>query len=328
MSPQDLAQVLGKMEIDLPENAIGFETSEDCAVFPLDDDHYLLSSVDFFTPIVDDPYLFGQIAATNALSDIYAMGGTPLHALNIAEFPSEDLPLDILSLIFEGGLNAVGKAGIPILGGHTVKDSVPKYGLVVTGKVHKKNLTLNSTAKVGDVLILTKPLGTGIISTAIKKGKADSSIIDEVVKIMSHLNKGAAESMNAVRVSACTDVTGFGLLGHLLEMCKSSKVSAVIELNKLPFIQGTLELANKGFIPSGTKNNLDFVSSDVNFSDNISQEEMYLLADAQTSGGLLISVPLNKAETLQNLLNEYNCLTYSIIGEIYKPAEVSIYINK
>ena len=315
------------MKIDLPENSIGFETSEDCAVFPLDDNHYLLQSVDFFTPIVDDPYSFGKIAATNSLSDIYAMGGAPLHALNIAEFPSEDLPLDILSRIFEGGSDIVYEAGIPILGGHTIKDPVPKYGLVVTGKVNKKNLTLNSTAKAGDVLILTKPLGTGIISTAIKKEKASMSIIDEAVKVMSHLNRGAAEAMNAVGVSACTDITGFGLLGHLLEMCKASKVSAVIDFNKLPFIKGTFELAQKDYIPSGTKKNLDFVSSEVNFPEKISRKKQYLMADSQTSGGLLISVPQEKAVTLQNLLNEHQCLASSMIGEINNPAEVSIYIN-
>ena len=315
------------MKIDLPKNAIGFETSEDCAVFPLDDDHYLLQSVDFFTPIVNDPYLFGQIAATNSLSDIYAMGGTPLHALNIAEFPSEDLPLDILSRIFEGGLDTVGKAGIPILGGHTIKDSVPKYGLVVTGKVTKKNLALNSTSLAGDVLILTKPLGTGIISTAIKKGKAHTSIIDETVQVMSHLNRGAANAMNIVGVNACTDITGFGLLGHLFEMCKASKVTAEINFSKLPLIKGVFELAQKGFIPGGTKRNLDFVCPDVNFSDNISQEEKYLMADAQTSGGLLISVPREKAETLQNSLQENNCLASSMIGEIYNRDEVSIYVN-
>ena len=327
MSPQDLAQVLGKMKIDLPKNAIGFETSEDCAVFPLDDDHYLLQSVDFFTPIVDDPYLFGQISATNSLSDIYAMGGAPLHALNIAEFPSEDLPLDILSRIFEGGLDIVGKAGIPILGGHTIKDPIPKYGLVVTGKVNKKNLALNSTAKADDALILTKPLGTGIISTAIKKGTAHTSLIDETIRTMTHLNQGAAEAMNAVGISACTDITGFGLLGHLLEMCKASKVSANIQFNKLPLIQGVFDLVQKGFVPGGTKRNLDFVHPNVNFSDNISQEEKYLMADAQTSGGLLIAVEKNKVETLQNLLSENHCLASSIIGQVYNLDDMSIYVN-
>ena len=315
------------MKIDLPENTIGFETSEDCAVFPLDDDKYLLQSVDFFTPIVDDPFIFGQIAAANSLSDIYAMGGTPIHALNIAEFPSEDLPLEILSRIFEGGLDIVNRANIPILGGHTVKDAVPKYGLVVTGKVDKIDLALNSTAKAGDALILTKPLGTGIISTAIKKEKAHKSIIEDAVQTMSHLNKGAAEAMNEVGINACTDVTGYGLLGHLMEMCKASKVSAIIEFNKLPLIQGAFELAQKGFIPGGTKNNLDFVLSDVDFSNDISKEQMYLMADAQTSGGLLISVQKDKAESLQNILKEKKCLSSNLIGEIYKPAESSIYIN-
>ena len=276
---------------------------------------------------MDDPFLFGQIAATNSLSDIYAMGGTPLHALNIAEFPSEDLSLDILSRIFEGGLNIVEKVGIPIMGGHTVKDSVPKYGLVVTGKVAKDDLALNSTAKVGDILILTKPLGTGIISTAIKKEKAHASIIDDVVKTMLDLNRGAAEAMNTIGINSCTDITGYGLLGHLLEICKASKVSAIIQFNKLPLIQGAFELAQKGFIPGGTKKNLEFVSSEVNFSENISKEEKYLMADAQTSGGLLISVHKDKAETLQNLLNEYQCLSNSIIGEISNPAEVHIYVN-
>ena len=179
----------------------------------------------------------------------------------------------------------------------------------------------------GDMLILTKPLGTGIISTAIKKDKVHTSIIDEAVQAMSHLNRGAAEAMNTVGVSACTDITGFGLLGHLLEMCKASKVSAVIKFSKLPLIQGVFELAQKGFIPGGTKNNLDFVYPDVNFSEIILKEEQFLLADAQTSGGLLISVPRDKAEALQGLLQENNCLASSIIGEIYNPDEVSIYVN-
>ena len=315
------------MKIDLPENVIGFDTSEDCAVFPLDDDNYLIQSVDFFTPIVDDPYLFGQIAATNSLSDIYAMGGFPIHALNIAEFPSEDLPLDILSRILEGGLSIVNKANIPILGGHTVKDSVPKYGLVVTGKVSKNNLTLNSTAKPGDLLVLTKPIGTGIISTAIKKDKAHKSIIEEAVHVMTHLNKGAAEAMNEIGVHSCTDITGYGLLGHLLEMCKASNVSAIINFNTLPLIQGAFELAQQNFIPGGTKKNLEFISSKTSFSKDIAQEEKYLMADSQTSGGLLISVPSDKIKPLQNLLNKNNCITNTIIGKIQDPSDFSIYVN-
>jgi selenide,water dikinase len=319
--------VLGNLKVDLPEDTIGFESSEDCAVFPLDENHYLIQSVDFFTPIVDDPYTFGQIAAANSLSDIYAMGGMPLHALNIAEFPSDDLPLEILTEIMQGGLEITKQANIPILGGHTIKDPVPKYGLVVTGRVKKKNLTLNSTAKAGDVLILTKPLGSGIIATAIKKDKAPRSIMEEAVNVMTNLNSGGAKAMNAVGVNACTDITGYGLLGHLLEMCEGSKISATIECNEIPLMQGVFELAQKGFIPGGTKRNLDHVTPNVNFSKNISQEQKYLLADAQTSGGLLISVPKDKAEDLQNLLMENQCLSSSVIGQVYNSAEFPIYVD-
>jgi len=315
------------LKVDLPENTIGFESSEDCAVFPLDENHYLIQSVDFFTPIVDDPYTFGQIAAANSLSDIYAMGGTPLHALNIAEFPSDDLPLEILTKIMQGGLEITKQANIPIVGGHTIKDPVPKYGLVVTGRLEKKNLTLNSTAMAGDVLVLTKPLGSGIIATAIKKDKAPRSIMEEAVNVMTKLNGGGAKAMNAVGVNACTDITGYGLLGHLLEMCEGSKISATIEFNKIPLMQGVFELAQKGFIPGGTKRNLDHVAPNVNFSKNISQEQKYLLADAQTSGGLLISVPKDKAKELQNLLIESQSLSTSVIGQVYNSAEFPIYVN-
>ena len=311
----------------MPKNTIGFESSEDCAVSPLDENHFLIQSVDFFTPIVDDPYTFGQIAAANSLSDIYAMGGMPLHALNIAEFPSDDLPLEILTEIMQGGLEITKEAGIPILGGHTIKDTVPKYGLVVTGRVEKENLTLNSTAKAGDVLILTKPLGSGIIATAIKKDKAPKSIMEEAVNVMTKLNHGAAIAMNAVGVNACTDITGYGLLGHLLEMCKGSNVSVTLEFNEIPLIQGVYELAQKGFIPGGTKHNLDYVSSQVNFSKNISQEQQYILTDAQTSGGLLISVAKEKAEDLQKTLTENNTLSSAVVGHVYNPAESTIYVN-
>ena len=319
--------MLGNLKVDLPEDTIGFESSEDCAVFPLDENYYLLQSVDFFTPIVDDPYTFGQIAAANSLSDIYAMGGMPLHALNIAEFPSDDLPLGILTKIMQGGLEITKQADIPILGGHTIKDPIPKYGLVVTGRVEKKNLTLNSTAKAGDVLILTKPLGIGIIATAIKKDKAPKSIIEQAVNVMTNLNRGGATAMNAIGGNACTDITGYGLLGHLLEMCKGSNVSATLEFNEIPLIQGVYELAQKGFVPGGTKRNLDYVSSQVNFSQNISQEQQYILADAQTSGGLLISVPQEKANELVKILNINKCLSSSIIGRVYNPAESTIYVN-
>jgi selenide,water dikinase len=227
----------------------------------------------------------------------------------------------------QGGLGITKQANIPILGGHTIKDPVPKYGLVVTGRVKKENLTLNSTAKAGDVLILTKPLGSGIIATAIKKDKAPRSIMDEAVNVMTNLNSGGAKAMNAVGVNACTDITGYGLLGHLLEMCQGSKISTTLEFNEIPLIQGVFELAQKGFIPGGTKRNLDHVTPNVNFSKNISHEQKYLLADAQTSGGLLISVPNDKAKDLQNLLIENQCLSSSVIGQVYNSAEFPIYVD-
>tara|TARA_Y100001970_G_scaffold177422_1_gene216180 strand:+ start:83 stop:1024 length:942 start_codon:yes stop_codon:yes gene_type:complete len=311
----------------IPKGVIGFDTSEDCSVFPINDNEYLIQSVDFFTPIVDDPYLFGKIAAANSLSDIYAMGGKPLYALNIAEFPSNSLPWDILLKILQGGLDTLNELNIPILGGHTIKDSIPKYGMVVTGIVNKKHLTLNSTACEGDSLLLTKPLGTGIISTAMKQDKASSHVIKLAITNMTMLNKTAANTMNKIGVSACTDITGYGLLGHLLEMCQSSNISAQINYNKIPFIEGVYELAKNGFIPGGTKNNLEFVLPNVHFEKNITLEKKYLLADAQTSGGLLISVDNKKAVLLKETLDKTNMLSTSIIGTVIPKKENSIYVT-
>jgi len=248
------------------------------------------------------------------------MGGEPLFALNIAAFPSDDLPLSILSEILNGGISIAREAGIPILGGHTIKDKEPKYGLVVTGKVDKHKLTRNDTAKEGDVLVLTKPIGTGIIATAIKKGIAEKSMIDDSVNIMKTLNRATSYTMNDVGVNACTDITGYGLLGHLLEMCKGSKVSARINFNSVPLINGVELLAKDGFIPGGTKNNYNFVKNNLEINENnktvIKNFEKMILADAQTSGGLLLSVDKNKVQNLIDKLNNKSTLKASIIGEI------------
>ena len=305
----------------------GFEGMDDCCIYTLDNGKKIIQSVDFFTPIVDDPYDFGRIAASNSLSDIYAMGGVPLFALNILAFPSEDLPNHVMEDILKGGVAITNEAKIPILGGHSIKDKEPKYGLVVTGEDLNGSLIKNSTAKIGDQLILTKPLGTGIITTAIKKGKASDAQLNEAIVVMTELNLKASKLMTDFKVNACTDVTGYGLLGHLLEMTRGSEVSASISFNSISFIDGSKELAYDGIVPGGTKRNYDFVKDSVNFSNSIDQTQKYLLADAQTSGGLLISVPQDKAETLQNLLNEHHCLASSIIGQVYNPAEVSIYVN-
>ncbi len=282
---------------------VGYDGADDAAVVRLDGDRLIVQTVDFFTPIVDDPYQFGQIAAANSLSDIYAMGGTPLFALNIVAFPINDLPKTILTEILQGGADKAAEAGITIVGGHSIDDKEPKYGLVVTGEVDEQNLVRNNGAQPGDALILTKPLGTGIIATAIKKGKADSNQIDAAVLSMSTLNKAAAEAMNGLDVHAATDVTGFGLLGHLLEMCRASNVSANINFDKLKFLNGIHELADSGVIPGGTKRNLDYVNTYVQFENSLSETDQLLAADAQTSGGLLIALPNEAAEKYLEIFN-------------------------
>lgn len=317
----------GLDEQSIPDGLMGFSTHDDCAIYPLPDGSKLIQTVDFFTPIVDDPFEFGRIAASNSLSDIYAMGGKPLFALNIACFPSDELPLEVLTEILNGGISIAKEAGIPILGGHTVKDKEPKYGLVVSGIVEDGKALKNSTAKPGDVLILTKPIGTGIISTAIKRDKAPSDMIQTAIEIMAQLNLCASTSMEGISISACTDVTGFGLLGHLSEMCKNSNVSATLEFNSVPFIEGVFELAQNGIIPGGTKKNLNFVQDDIDFSDILIDYQKLMLADAQTSGGLLISVPLAHSQELIAKLKDNHALAYSIIGQVYNPSDKLIYVN-
>ena len=310
----------------LAKGAVGFDSSDDSAVYTLDDGRIIIQSVDFFTPIVDDPFTFGQIAAANSLSDIYAMGGTPLFALNVAAFNSDELPLSVLTDILNGGVDIAKKAGIPILGGHTIKDKEPKYGMVVTGEVHPDKLTRNDTAKIGDLLVLTKPLGTGIISTAIKRHIANESIMKTAIDTMRTLNKSAAEAMAEVSANACTDITGYGLLGHLLEMCKGSNVSATIEFDAMPFMNGVFELAQDGVIPGGTKRNLEFVQDDISFAEHLAEFQLHMLADAQTSGGLLMSVPPEKAEALVNALKSNGTLASHIIGEI-QPNDENVKVN-
>ena len=272
----------------------------------------IIQTVDFFTPVVDDPYQFGQIAAANALSDIYAMGGEPLFALNIVGFPINDLPKSILTKILQGGADKADEAGIPIVGGHSVDDKEPKYGLVVTGEIHQDRIWKNSGAKPGDALVLTKSLGTGIIATGIKKGMATQNSIEDAINSMSYLNKNSAQKLREHNVNAVTDVTGFGLLGHLKEMCENSDVSSKINFQDLLFLDGANELAMLGVMPGGTKRNLKSVEGVVSFSEQISEVEQLLSADAQTSGGLLISMPMEDAKSYVKKVNGQT----AIIGQI------------
>ena len=279
----------------------------------MDDETALVQTVDFFPPIVDDPYAFGQIAAANALSDVYAMGGRPLTALNIVGFPVA-LPKDVLGAILSGGGHKAQEAGVLIVGGHTVDDDEPKYGLSVTGVVRPGSEVTNAGAMPGDRLVLTKPLGTGVITTAGKQGVVPEDVLEAAVEIMSELNRAASEAMTAVGVHACVDVTGFGLLGHLRGMTSASGVGAEIEFGSMPFINGAEELARDGVAPGGTHRNLSSVEPDVVWADSIDDVQKVLLADAQTSGGLLIAVAPQKLNDLLAALAANGVATRAVVG--------------
>ncbi len=315
LRPQDLEQVLQKLPI--PKDAkvlVGADTSDDASVYSLTEDLALVQTLDFFTPIVDDPYQFGAIAAANALSDIYAMGAKPIFALNIVGFPDKRLPLSVLEDILRGAQEKAKEAGISILGGHTVEDTEPKYGMVVSGLLHPNKIIKNIGAHKGDMLILTKPIGTGIISTAVKRGVVSNSLRDYVSGLMATLNKTAAEVMVNYQVHACTDVTGFGLLGHLREMILNTKMGVDLFFDAIPFIPQARDLAVAGIIPGGTKNNLEWVNNDILWKSNRSDIDKYLLCDAQTSGGLLIAINKSQATDLLNDLLDKG-VEASIIGE-------------
>ena len=330
INPTDLGKILTKLNennILLDNNVGGFQTSDDCSIYPLDDNNLLIQSLDFFTPIVDNPYDFGRIAAANALSDIYAMGGKPIFALNITCFPTDKLPLDVLHEILRGGSDIAKKANIPILGGHSIKDNEPKYGLVVSGIVSKSKLMKNNTAQLNDNLILTKPIGTGIISTAIKNDLASKEDINNIVNVMTELNDKSSLAMNNINASACTDITGYGLLGHLQEMCRGSNLNASIDFNKIPLINNVIDYANKGVVPGGTKRNLEHYGKLTEFDISISNAKQLIMADAQTSGGLLISVSEDQTNKLMANLKNANCLS-QVIGKIVKKEKkylISVY---
>jgi selenide,water dikinase len=289
-------------------------TEDDAGVYKLTDEIAIVQTVDFFTPIVDNPYDFGAIAATNALSDIYAMGAKPITALNLLAFP-KDGPLEVLGEIMRGGADKAQEAGVSIIGGHSIDDREPKYGMAVTGIVQPDRIMQKRNLRSGDKLVLTKPLGTGIIATAIKAGKASDAAIAAAVRSMTTLNKLASEAMVEVGVEAATDITGFGLLGHLCEMLRQSSLSARLALGNIPFIPGVRELA-KTFIPGGTRTNLRYVSDALTWGEGITEDEKLMLADAQTSGGLLIAVAPEKLDALLVGLAARGVETRAVIGEI------------
>jgi cysteine desulfurase NifS/selenium donor protein len=325
-------QALEKLLLNLPPSfdpkvLVDASTNDDACVYQISDTQAIVQTVDFFTPIVDDPYWFGAISAANSLSDIYAMGGQPIFALNIVGFPSNRLPLEVLEKILEGARHKAEEAGITILGGHTVDDTEPKFGLAVTGLVHPQKILRNSTAKPGDALILTKPIGLGILTTALKQGMVDSTTEAKAIQIMAQLNNLTAQILQDFPINACTDITGFGLLGHMHEMTKGSGVNALINLSSVPIISEARDLAEMGIVPGGTLNNLDFVSPHVTFGEQISQVDKVLLADAQTSGGLLISLPEKEAYKLLRTLSKEG-ISAAKIGFMLEPGQGMIKVEK
>jgi selenide,water dikinase len=325
MRPQNLEKILEKIETKYSPNIlIGFDSSDDAAVYKLSDSVAIVATVDFFAPIVDDPFDFGRIASANALSDVYAMGGTPKFALNIVAFPERLLPLEVLEKILNGAQSVTEEADITILGGHTIDDNEPKFGLAVIGIVAPDKVLKNSGAQIDDALILTKPLGTGILSTALKKELLQEDTKNLLVKTMSTLNKVASEVILEYPVNACTDVTGFGLLNHLHEMTSSSNVNATVNAPNVPIIPGTLEMYQLGAIPGGTKNNIAYAELHTNFAFDVPEYMKAILSDAQTSGGLLFSVPEQYSEKIIEKLYKREIQETSSIGKITEKGEGKI----
>lgn len=319
MSPQALAQVLRQMPLITDPNVlVGLSTSDDAAVYRISDDVAVALTVDFFTPVVDDAYEFGRIAVTNALSDIYAMGARPVLALNLVAYPSRTRPLDTLAEILRGGADQATAAGVSIVGGHSIDDPEPKYGLCVLGIANPASIVTNSGANIGDRLILTKPIGTGIITTAIKHDTAPARVAQSAIRVMTTLNGPASEAALKTGINACTDVTGFGLLGHLHEMTSASGVGAIIRMRDVPLIDGVRQLLDLDEAPGGTYTNRDHLNEEdaVTWSEGVSEEDQLALCDAQTSGGLLISVSADKSEPLRRALIDAGALCASEIGEI------------
>lgn len=299
-----------------PAVLVDASTGDDAAVYRIAEDRALVATADFFTPIVDDPFDFGRIAAANALSDVYAMGARPLFALNLVAFPRELLDRDILSEILRGGSDIALQAGIAIIGGHSIDDKEPKYGLCVIGEVDPRLLVRNVGAQPGDLLVLTKPVGTGVIATALKKDAASEAVVAEAVRSMTTLNRPAAEAMLRVGVTAATDVTGFGIIGHLTALLRASGVRARVRSGLVPMLTGARELAEAGYIAGGTRRNLDDAQLFTSWAPEVASAEQLLLCDAQTSGGLLICVPADRADALVDALREAQTPAAAIIGDI------------
>jgi len=307
---------------------VGLESADDAGVYQISDEIALIQTVDFFTPIVDDPYWFGQIAAANALSDVYAMGGVPRTAMNLVAFPLKQMDMSVLRSIIQGGLDKMKEAEVVLVGGHSIEDNELKYGLSVTGIAHPRRILTKQNVRAGDQLILTKPLGTGVINTAIKGGLAEPETVDEVTRLMATLNRKAAEVVSGFPVRGCTDITGFGLLGHLAEMIVGKGVGARLSVDAIPLIRMAVEYAGMGLLPAGAYNNRKFRIHLIDADDSVDPLMVDILFDPQTSGGLLIPVEEKSADSLVAALRDEGVTHASIIGKIVEGPEEKIYIEK
>ncbi|GEM03087.1 selenide, water dikinase [Halolactibacillus miurensis] len=328
IGPSDLREVLHQLpkQTHDPNLLVGLDTGDDAGVYQLTDDLAIVQTVDFFTPIVDDPYDFGRIAAANAMSDVYAMGGEPITALNIVAFPIFSLDKAILTEILRGASDKLKEAGCHLVGGHSIDDQEPKFGLAVTGTIHPARVKTNAGAKHGDKLILTKPIGVGISTTSLKNNQLTEPEITRVTEVMATLNKEAAEVMNNYNVHACTDVTGFGLLGHLTEMATESHQAITVKQADVPVLPRVRELAENGNIPGGSKNNLKHVKSSVHFDARFDEIDQLILADAVTSGGLLMSVHERDALSILESL-KLKGMDARIIGDVTDGTPGHIYVQ-
>ena len=306
----------GLPKVTDPNVLVGSATADDAAVYRLDDERALVLTTDFFTPVVDDPYDFGAVAAANALSDVYAMGGKPLTALNLVGFPDETLGGEVLAEILRGGAEKAKEAGIDIVGGHTIKTDEPIYGLAVTGLVHPKRIVSNAGGKPGDVLVLTKPLGIGILTTAAKQDADPAGAIAEAIRLMATLNRDAAEAMATVDAHACTDITGFGLLGHLRNVARGSACTATVRLSAIPVIEAAWTYVRAGIAPGGTHANWRFLNDSVTYDDGVDKASQLVVCDAQTSGGLLIAVAPADAAKLVEALRARGTPCAAVIGTL------------
>jgi selenide,water dikinase len=306
---------------------VGLDRADDAGVYQVSEDLALIQTVDFFTPVVDDPYMFGQIAAANALSDVYAMGGVPKTAMNLVAFPAQDMDLSMLRRILQGGIDKLVEAEVVLIGGHSVEDKELKYGLSVTGFVHPSRVLTKQNLRPGDGLVLTKPLGTGIVNTAVKAGLASAGLTEKAARLMAALNRDAARVMAAFAVNACTDVTGFGLLGHLAEMVCGSGASARIFSPHVPVIEDALSFAEMGLIPAGAYKNREFRSAMVDIAATVPRSRQDVLFDPQTSGGLLISVAGDQADALVGGLKAAGMAEAALIGEVVDGPEEKIHVT-